>query len=84
MNTKLTLNINKLVVERGKAYAKRNRKSLSKLVEAYLTLLSDKSNDIDEPEISPKVRSLMGSIKLTEQFNYKEEMSKALSEKYLK
>jgi len=35
MNTKLTLDINKEVIEKAKDYAKRNRISLSKLIESY-------------------------------------------------
>lgn len=42
MNTKLTLNLNKNVIEQAKNYAKDNRVSLSKLIENYLNSLTKK------------------------------------------
>ena len=47
MNTKLTLNLNKSVIENAKDYAKENSISLSKLIENYLNSLTQK-----EPEDS--------------------------------
>ena len=39
MNSKLTLNLNKNIIENAKDYAKDNRTSLSKLIENYLNSL---------------------------------------------
>ena len=36
MNTKLTLNLDKVVIDEAKYYAKINKMSLSKLIENYL------------------------------------------------
>ena len=84
MDTKLTLNIDSNVVENAKAYAYKNGKSLSKLVESYLKLVTGKTKTIDDIEISQKVKSLMGSLKVPKKFDYKKELSKAISEKHLR
>jgi len=84
MNTKLTLNIDKSTVERAKEYAYKNGKSLSKLVESYLKLVTQKTKDADDLDISPNVRALMGSFKASKDFDYKEELANAIAEKHLK
>ena len=83
MNTKLTLKLNKRSIERAKRYAKRNKQSLSGIVENYFEIISDKglSNDI---EISPNVLELTGIIKLSDDVNIKELYGKHLEEKYSK
>jgi hypothetical protein len=60
MNTKLTLNLDKVIIEEAKSYAKSNKLSLSKLIENYLHSLTYKKN---EPStVSPLVESLTGVI----------------------
>ena len=82
MNTKLTLTLDQEVIEKAKKYAKGKGRSLSKIVENYLRALS--SDTIDpEAETSPIVRSLRGSLKAPKDLDYKEELRKALEEKYL-
>jgi len=60
MNTKLTLNLNKNIIEEAKLYAKQNEISLSELVENYLNSLTKSSTEIKK--ISPLVESLTGVI----------------------
>lgn len=60
MNTKLTLNLNKTVIEGAKDYAKDNKVSLSKLIESYLNSLIKKEKT--KTSISPLVESLTGVI----------------------
>ena len=60
MNTKLTLNINKSVIDGAKLYAKENKMSLSKLIENYLNSFAKPSST--ERKISPLVESLTGVI----------------------
>ena len=80
MDTKLTLNIDKNVIEKAKAYAKSQKISLSRLIESYLaSLISQKSKDID---ISPLVESLSGVIELDKGFDYKQKYTDYLIEKY--
>lgn len=43
MNTKLTLSINENVITRAKAEARKKRVSLSKMVEEYLTKISQQN-----------------------------------------
>lgn len=80
MDTKLTLNVDKAVIERAKEYAKSQKISLSRLIESYLdSLTSKKSKDV---EITPLVKSLSGVIKLDKNFDYKEAYTDYLIEKY--
>ena len=81
MNTKLTLTIEQSVIEKAKSYAKEKGQSLSDIVENYLkAITSDKKVDDD---ITPLVNSLRGSFKAPKSFDYKKELSKVLSEKYM-
>lgn len=79
MNTKLTLNLNKAIIEEAKSYAKSNNVSLSKLIENYLNSLVNKS-DKSSRKISPLVESLTGVIssEVDERKSYRD----YLSEKY--
>lgn len=45
MNTKLTLNLDKEIINEAKIYAKSHRVSLSKLIENYLNSLTQKSKE---------------------------------------
>ena len=80
MDTKLTLNLDKSVIENAKKYAKARKISLSKLIESYLaSLIKKKSQDT---EITPLVESLSGVINLDKDFDYKNGYSDYLMEKY--
>ena len=82
MNTKLTLTIEQAIIEKAKFYAKDKGRSLSDIIENYLKVLT--SEDVKENvAITPLVNSLQGSFKAPEDFNYKEELRKSLSKKYL-
>ncbi len=60
MSTKLTINLNKEIIEEAKAYAKFHQTSLSKLIENYLTSLTRSSKK--KSAVSPLVESLTGII----------------------
>ncbi len=79
MNTKLTLNLNKDVIEQAKSYAKNNRVSLSKLIENYLDSLTKRSEK--KSKISPLVESLTGVIP-SGNYDDKKDYKDYLSEKY--
>jgi hypothetical protein len=80
MDTKLTLNVDKNVIEKAKEYAKSHKISLSRLIESYLSsLISKKSREI---EITPLVESLSGVIELDDDFDYKKGYTDYLMEKY--
>ena len=60
MNTKLTLNLDKEIIDEAKTYAKSHRVSLSKLIENYLNSLTRKTKK--QSSVSPLVESLTGII----------------------
>ncbi|MDR6967694.1 hypothetical protein J2X31_001706 [Flavobacterium arsenatis] len=60
MNTKLTLNLDKEIIEEAKTYAKSHKVSLSKLIENYLNSLTRESKQ--KSSVSPLVESLTGII----------------------
>ena len=82
MNTKLTLTIEQSVIERAKKYARKKGRSLSDIIENYLKAIT-KEEPAEETEITPSVKSLRGSFKAPADFDYKKELTKALSDKYL-
>ena len=82
MTTKLTLTIEQEVIKVAKNYAQSKGKSLSELIENYLKTLTTAS--LNDNELSPKVKKLMGAVKLPEDFNYKKTLTDELSKKYSK
>ncbi len=82
MNTKLTLTIEQSVIVKANKYAKRKERSLSDLIESYLKALTAEGEKKEGYE-SPIVQSLRGSFSMPENFDYKEELAKSLSKKYL-
>ena len=60
MNTKLTLNLDKEIINEAKIYAKSHSVSLSKLIENYLNSLTQKSKE--KSSVSALVESLTGII----------------------
>lgn len=82
MNTKLTLTIEKEVIEIAKEYAKEKGLSLSEMVENYFKFVTVKRNKIKEKQLSTKVRKLRGIIKTDENLDYKKILTEELSKKY--
>ena len=82
MDAKLTLNIDREIAARAKAYARSKGRSLSDLVEDYLKFLTSSGKESD-PKLPPRVRSLLGSIKVPKDLDYKKELSDQLRKKYL-
>ena len=80
MTTKLTLTIDDSVISVAKKYAKSKGKSLSDIVENYLTTLTAK--ETTEDTISPRILKLMGTINLPEDFDYKKSITEVISKKY--
>jgi hypothetical protein len=82
MNTKLTLTIEQAVIEKAKKYAKDKERSLSEIIENYLKAITNERIE-EDIEITPIVKSLRGSFTRPKDFDYKKEIQKRLSEKYL-
>lgn len=80
MQTKLTLSIEKSVVEQAKEFSRRHHKSLSKLIEGYLRQVA-----VPGPEkggITPLVSKLSGVISGEKVSRHKEEYAGYLAKKY--
>ena len=82
MNTKLTLTIEDAVIEKAKKFAKGKGSSLSNIIENYLKVIT-RDEVVSKNEITPLVKSLKGSFNAPANFDYKNELTKGLSEKYL-
>jgi hypothetical protein len=70
MTTKLTLTLDDKVIENAKRYAKAKGRSVSELVESYFKSITGLDNDRSD-ELTPSVKSLMGSFKAPKNFDYK-------------
>jgi hypothetical protein len=82
MHTKLTLTIEKEVIEIAKEYAKDKGQSLSEMVENYLKLITSKSSKPNENQFSSKMKNLKGIIKADHDFDYKQVLTAELSKKH--
>ncbi|HET8860459.1 DUF6364 family protein [Marivirga sp.] len=82
MNTKLTLTLEKEVIELAKKYAKEKGQSLSEMVENYFKLVTVSRREINEKQLSPKVRKLRGIIKIDQKIDYNQTLTEELSKKY--
>ena len=81
MNVKLTLKLNKDIIERTKNYARDKHQSLFALVQNYFIFLSEQKKT-EELEISPNVKELSGIISLDDDFDLKKEYGSHILEKY--
>ena len=84
MDTKLTLKLDKSVIDNAKEYAVTQKRSLSRIIESYLKSLvaQEKSNSPEEIKISPFVRSLSTGVSIPLDVDYKVEYSGHLAEKH--
>ena len=84
MDAKLTLKLDKFVIDRAKEYASSHKKSLSRMIESYLKSLLDKDSpdSEDDIEISPFIKSMQTGIKIPADFDYKKVYGDYLNEKY--
>jgi len=84
MDTKLTLKLDSVVIERAKEYALAHKQSLSRIIESYLQSIvnQDQNKTGDEIEISPFIKSLSSGVELPNDLDYKSDYSAHLAEKY--
>lgn len=82
MNTKLTLTIEKEVIETAKEYAKEKGQSLSEMVENYFKLITVSRRKIEPKQLSTKVQKLRGILKTDEELDYKKILTEELAKKY--
>ena len=85
MDTKLTLKLDKNVIEKAKVYAAKQKISISFIVENYLNAITstEKSEAKDEIIISEFVKSIsVGNGEIPVDFDYKKARQDHLIEKY--
>ena len=83
MNTKLTLTIEKDIIEKAKNYAKDKNRSLSDIIENYLKAITKEELKPTNKKLNPVVGSLKGSFKMPKNMDYKKELKNRLAKKYL-
>ncbi len=79
MNSKLTLSIEKSVVEKAKSYAKNSKRSLSEIIQTYLEKITSDVDDYEDQELN----SIRGAISLKDDFNLKEDIRRIRIKKHL-
>jgi formiminotetrahydrofolate cyclodeaminase len=80
MTSKLTLTVEKSIIERAKVYAKNTGRSLSEIIENYLeTITQDNGTD----KISPKLKKIVGAVKLPKNFDEEKELRSYFENKHL-
>jgi hypothetical protein len=82
MSTKLTLTVNKEIIEIAKEYAKETEQSLSDMVENYFKLITVHRRQIKPEQLSPRIQRLRGIIKSNGPINHKQILSEELTKKY--
>jgi Family of unknown function (DUF6364) len=78
MNTKLTLNLDKEIIEEAKTYAKNHHVSLSKLIENYLNSITRKTKK--KSTVSELVECLTGII--PNDYNERDDYRNYINKKY--
>jgi hypothetical protein len=81
MTTKLTLTLDDQVIRKAKRYAKAKGQSVSELVESYFKSIAGQEAEATD-ELTPKVKSLMGSFKAPKEFDYKKILKEEKRRKY--
>lgn len=81
MTTKLTLTVEKTVIEKAKSYAKRTGRSLSEIIEKYLESITNEEKNNDQ--LSPKLKKIVGAVKLPKNFDEEKELRAYLEKKHL-
>lgn len=80
MNTKLTLTVEKSVIERAKVYAKNTGRSLSEIIENYLHTITKEESTT---ELSPKLKKIVGVVNLPHDFDEKQVLRNEVEKKHL-
>jgi len=84
MDAKLTIKLNKNVVDRAKEYSTTQNRSLSRIIESYLSSLVSRTNTASDNEIqiSPFIKSMSTGVHLPVDIDYKKEYAEYLTEKH--
>jgi len=82
MNAKLTLTVEKSVIEKAKVFARHTGRSLSELIENYLVSITDE-NKGEEKKLSGKLSRIVGSVKVPADFDEEKELRNYFEQKHL-
>jgi hypothetical protein len=80
MTTKLTLTVEKDIIEKAKIYARNTDRSLSEIIESYLSTIINEEEQTSD--ISSKLTKLTGSIKLPKNFDEKTALTEYFDNKH--
>ena len=83
MNKKLTLLLDETVIDQAKIYARKNKETLSGMVEKYFTFITTKNPNIIKLKISHEIEALSGIIKIPGKFDIKKDYRQYRAEKDL-
>lgn len=81
MKTKITLTIDKHVLEKAEKYALENNLSLGQLIENFLSEMAEKHH-LEQLSISPFVKSLSSKSFIPSNYDYKKDYREYLFNKY--
>lgn len=81
MKTKLTLSLDKAIIEKGRSIAKREHRSLSSLVEDLLKLEVEKDS-FEKHQLVKNLHGMFKSSDLKKDSIWKEEIREAADKKY--
>ena len=79
MHSKLTLSIEKRIIEKAKSYAKKSNRSLSEIIQSYLETITSSEEEFGDDELN----SIKGVISLDEGFDLKNEIRNIRREKHM-
>jgi hypothetical protein len=84
MDTKLTLKLDKFVIDKAKDYASSHKRSLSRIIESYLRSLTSRENPAkpDDIEISSFVKSMSTGVSIPLDLDYKKEYADYQADKH--
>ncbi|MBT8233213.1 MAG: hypothetical protein HKO66_07575 [Saprospiraceae bacterium] len=82
MKTKLSLTIEKEIIEIAKKYAKEKGQSLSDMVENYFKLITHERRKLKPNQLSPRVKRLRGIIKTDQKLVNKKTLTEELINEY--
>lgn len=80
MNAKLTLSLDRDIIEQAKEFASSQHKSLSKLIEGYLRQAT--SSTVEQQQVTPLVARLSGVIDARKLGDHKSGYGDFLADKY--
>ncbi len=83
MNTKLTLTIDRSIIDRAKEFAKEKNRSLSDIIENYLKIITKQEELPAKSAHHPIVSSLMGSFKTDQILDYDQILQERREKKLL-